>query len=72
MFYFHIDIHTIAAIKSDESYSSLSTGFKNIFDDINDHVKPPYITINGVDYTLEFFLSADYKVASYLIVHIAK
>lgn len=67
MFYLHIDVHTIAAIKSDESYSSLSTGFKNIFDNINDYVKHPCITINEVEYTLEFFLSADYKVyiASY-------
>ena len=36
-----------------------------VFDDINDYIKhPPCITINEVDYTLEFFLSADYKVAS--------
>ena len=46
----------------------LATGFKNVFEDINNYDKHPYITINEVDYTLEFFLSANYKVAKLIII----
>jgi len=63
----YIDIHTIAAIKADESYKNLSTSFKNVFDDINYYIEHPHIRIDEVDYTLEFYLTADYKVARDLI-----
>ena len=59
------DIHSIEAIKADESYSNLSTAFTNIFDDINSYVRHPHVMIDEVDYTLEFFLSAVDKVSSY-------
>lgn len=58
------DIHTIAAIKAAEKYEELAEGFKDAFSAINFYVKNPIITISGIEYTLELFLCADYKVAS--------
>lgn len=58
----YIDIYTIAVIKANESYENLSTGFKNVFNDINYYIAHPHKRINEVDYTLEFYLTADYKV----------
>lgn len=63
----YIDIRTIAVLRADESYDNLSTAFKNVFDDINYLILNPCITISEVDYRLEFFLSADYKVCSYTV-----
>ena len=62
LFLIFIDIHTIAAIKTTENYADLAEGFKDIFTAINAHINNPIITINSVQYTLEFFLCADYKV----------
>ena len=70
-----VDIHTIAAIKAADKYTDLAEGFKNVFSAINSHIQNPIITINSVEYTLEFFLCADYKVAissySYVVVIIS-
>ena len=59
----HADIHTIAAIKCDESYDNIAAGFKDAFDDINFYIENSQITVNGVIYKLKFFLCADYKVS---------
>ena len=58
-----VDIHTVAAIKTAENYVDLAEGFKDTFSAINSYVHNPIITISSVQYTLEFFLCADYKVA---------
>ena len=63
----NVDICTIAATKSNESYNTLSIAFKNVFDDINHITEDPYMTIGETRYTLEFFLTADYKVMAIAI-----
>lgn len=63
----NVDICTIAAVKSSESYDNLAIAFKNVFDDINNMIENPHLTIGETTYTLELFLTADYKVtATYL------
>lgn len=64
MSHLHIDIHTIAVIKADETYENLSTAFKDIFNDINYYIKHPQMKIGERFYNLVFFLTADYKVYS--------
>ena len=59
---FSTDIHAIAAIRSQEKYENLAAGFQDMFTAINSYIHAPIITINGKNYTLEFFLCADYKV----------
>ena len=59
---FSTDIHAIAAIRSQEKYENLAAGFRDMFAAINSYIHTPIITINGNNYTLEFFLCADYKV----------
>jgi len=64
-FQFHkIDIHVVAAIRSQENYENLANGFRDTFAAINSLINDPVITINRNNYTLEFFLCADYKVSS--------
>jgi len=58
----YTDIYTIAAIKASESYQNLSTGFRHVFDDINHYIAHPHMKVDEKDYTLEFLLTADYKV----------
>ena len=59
---FSTDIHAITAIRSQEKYENLAAGFRDMFTAINSYIHTPIITINGKNYTLEFFLCADYKV----------
>ena len=59
---FSTDIHAIAAIRSQEKYENLAAGFQDKFTAINSFIHAPIININGKNYTLEFFLCADYKV----------
>ncbi len=54
--------HTFAVIRADESYENLSTGFGEVTDDLNALLENPTITIDAVQYRLEFFLGSDYKV----------
>ena len=51
----HVDLHTIAAIKGDESYENLAIGFSDVFSDINFYIKNPAITFNEINYSLDFF-----------------
>ena len=44
--------------------SNVAKGFKDAFTTINNYIQNPVISINRTDYTLEFFLCADYKVCS--------
>jgi len=63
--YMHIlfvAIHTIAAVKVKEDYNGIAEGYSDCFETINEVISSPQITINGVDYNLEFFLCCDYKV----------
>ncbi len=54
--------HTFAAIRAEESYENLSTGFGEVTDDLNALLENPTITIDAVQYPLEIFLGSDYKV----------
>lgn len=56
------DLHLVAAIKAAENYENIAVGFANAFNEINGLINNPILTINGVDYDLDFFLSSDYKV----------
>ena len=57
-----IDIHLIAAVKAEENYDNLSTGFKDVFADINNLIANPVISILEEDYNVVFYLCSDYKV----------
>ena len=59
---FSTDIHAIAALRSQEKYENLAEGFRDVFAAINSYIHTPVINIHGDNYTLEFFLCADYKV----------
>jgi len=54
----------IAAIRTQEYYENLAEGFHDTLAAINSYIEAASITINGIRYTLEFFLCADYKVFS--------
>ena len=60
----HLDLHLVAAIKAAENYRNISVGFANIFNEINRLIDNPSLTINGIDYEVEFFLCSDYKVCN--------
>ena len=57
-----LDLHLVAAIKATENYENVSVGFANTFNEINQLIYHPTLTINGIDYEVEFFLCSDYKV----------
>ena len=61
-----IDIHLVAAIKAAENYDNLSTGFKDVFVDINNLIADPVISILEEDYEVVFYLCSDYKVNFHL------
>ena len=56
-----LDLHTVAIIKAEENYDNLKAGFQNCFNEINQFIENPEITIDGVDYELIFYLCSDYK-----------
>ena len=60
--------HTFAAVKGSESYVLLSEGLKPVMDDINLAVSKPHITIDSQEWTLDFVLGADMKVAQSSII----
>ena len=60
LLYVRTDLCTLAVIKGNEDYEHLAVVFKDNFHEINEIIATP--TIGGVQYTLEFFLSADDKV----------
>jgi len=47
-----------------ENYENLANGFRDTFAAINSFINDPVMTINRTNYTLEFFMCADYKVSS--------
>ena len=42
-------------LKGSEDYEHLAIGFKDSFNEINEMIANPALTIEGVPYTLEFF-----------------
>lgn len=58
-----IGIHTVAIIRASEDYETISEGFKDFFQSINDLVNNPLITVDGVQYELKLFFCCDYKVS---------
>ena len=60
------DLYTVAVIKVKEDYQNISTGFKDIFADINNLISNPVISIQHVDYEVIFYLCSDYKVINIL------
>ena len=65
MYIFSLEIHTIAAIKSEESYEKLAMGFRDVFEDVNKLILNPRITILEKQYELVFYISSDYKLSTY-------
>lgn len=51
---YFIDLHGVAAIRAAEKYQILAEEFKDVIDAINCYIKNPKITVNDVEYTLEF------------------
>ena len=58
----YTDLCILAVIKGSEDYKHLAIGFKDSFNELNEMIANPALTFEGIRYTLEFFLSADYKV----------
>ena len=54
--------HTFAAMVAEESYSSISTGFKEVTESINSLLENPSITVNDTTFQLEIILGGDHKV----------
>ena len=48
----YTDIYTVGAFKASENYQNLSTGFKNVFDDINYYIAHSNMKVNEKNYTL--------------------
>lgn len=55
----------VAVIRASESYENLSTGFKDVFRELNELVADPFITINEEAFKLKFYICCDYKVHIY-------
>jgi len=58
-----LDIHVIAAIKADETYDNLKTGFGDVINSINSLIQAPVLVVDEELYELEFFFVSDYKVS---------
>ena len=58
------------AIKGDESYENLAIGFSDVFSDINFYIKNSAMTFNEMNYTVDFFLCADYKVSIHIYAYV--
>jgi len=55
-------VHSIAAIKAQESYEAFRDGFADAFASINQLIANPQITVDGKDYRVKILFCADYKV----------
>lgn len=55
-------MHSIAAIKAQESYEAFRDGFADAFISINQLIANPQITVDGKDYRVKILFCADYKV----------
>ena len=49
-------------MKSDDNYESLSSGFVEVFNELNSLIRNQVLSIDGKEHTLQFFLGSDYKV----------
>ena len=49
-----------------EKYDNLSNGFKDVFDEINELITHPLVTINDEEFKFKFYICSDYKVCSYI------
>jgi len=65
LYILHADVHTIAALKTTESYAAIKDGFGDAIASINALAKKGAITLNGTTYSVEVVCCADYKVRFY-------
>jgi len=56
-------MHTVAIMKADENYNNLVQSLAHVFDEINELVKNPTITIDHQQYKVILYLCCDYKVS---------
>jgi len=49
-------------MKAEESYDTIAESFKDAFDDINELVANPFVTIDDEQYEVMLYFSCDYKV----------
>lgn len=64
MIYLHVGSHTFAVLNAQEDYESLSSGMKEVLNDINALIAKSTIAIDTTSesYCPEIVLSCDYKV----------
>ena len=62
LYYVHADVHTVAVLKTPESYEALRDGFRDTLASINSLADDGEITLEGVTYNVEVVCCADYKV----------
>lgn len=53
--------HTIAIVKGPEQYETLQVSFKDIIDEIKDHIKSQKVKLGDKQVPVEFFLGGDLK-----------
>ena len=62
LYYIHAEVHTIAVLKTSESYEALRDGFGDAIASINSLADDGEITLDGITYSVEVVCCADYKV----------
>jgi len=65
LYILHADVHTVAALKTTESYGAIKDGFRDTIASINALAKRGAVTLNGTTNTVEVVCCADYKVKFY-------
>ena len=60
--YTHTGNHTFAGLKAEESYETISSGLREVLDELNSLISESAILIRETKYKLQFFLGSDYKV----------
>lgn len=68
LYYIHPDVHTIAVLKTSESYEALRDGFRDAIASINSLADDEEIELEGITYNVEVVCCADYKVSTHLIL----
>ena len=61
----YVGNHTLAVVKGGEDYETISQAFAATFAEINHLQHMGYVTMNGVRFQIELFLSSDMKVGIY-------
>lgn len=64
----HTGNHTLAVVKGDEDYDTISKAFTASFDEINKLQQTGFVTVDGIRYKTELFMCSDMKVHSVTLV----